>query len=120
MKQTAEKFAKRYSTYSGNQYLMESLESWLEGFNFYSVYAEHSHCSLDSFYITIEKDEDGDEDEYDIVGSTEADPTAGKISDEPPVGAALMNHGVGDTVEVSLPSGAVISYQILAIGKSVL
>ena len=66
------------------------------------------------------KDEDGDEDEYDIVGSTEADPTAGKISDESPVGAALLNHGVGDTVEVNLPSGAVISYQILAIEKSVL
>ena len=61
MNQTADKFAKRYSTYSGNQYLMESLESWLEGFNFYSVYAERSHCCLDSFCITIEKDEDGDE-----------------------------------------------------------
>lgn len=60
MKQTAEKFAKRYSTYSGNQYLMESLESWLEGFNFYDVYAEHSHCSLDSFYITVQKEEDDD------------------------------------------------------------
>ena len=60
MKQTADKFVKRYSTYSGNEYLMESLESWLEGFNFYSVYAEHSHCSLDSFYITVEKDEEGE------------------------------------------------------------
>lgn len=66
------------------------------------------------------KDDDGDEDEYDIVGSTEADPTAGKISDESPVGAALMNHGVGDVVQVSLPSGATISYEILTIEKSVL
>lgn len=66
------------------------------------------------------RDSDGDEDVYDIVGSTEADPTAGKISDESPVGAALMNHGVGDVVEVSLPSGATISYEVLTIEKSVL
>lgn len=66
------------------------------------------------------RDGDGDVDEYDIVGSTEADPTEGKISDESAVGAALINHGVGDTVEVSLPSGALISYEILSIEKSVL
>ena len=66
------------------------------------------------------KDGDGDEEEYDIVGSTEADPLAGKISDESPVGAALMNHGVGDTVEVNLPSGAMIRYEVLSIGKSAL
>jgi transcription elongation factor GreA len=64
------------------------------------------------------KDENGDEDEYDIVGSTEADPAGGKISDESPVGAALVNHGAGDQVEVTLPSGAVIRYDILEITKS--
>ena len=64
------------------------------------------------------KDGDGDEDEYDIVGSTEADPMEGKISDESPVGGALMGHGVGDEVEVTLPNGAVISYEILEITKS--
>lgn len=64
------------------------------------------------------KDEDGDEDVYDIVGSTEADPLAGKISDESPVGSALMGHGVGDRVEVHLPSGAVVMYQVMEIGKS--
>ncbi len=63
-------------------------------------------------------DSDGDEMEYDIVGSTEADPAAGKISDESPVGAALMNHGVKDTVDVLLPGGGGISYTILEISKS--
>ena len=48
------------------------------------------------------------------------DNTAGKISDESPVGAALMNHGVGDVVQVNLPSGATISYEILTIDKSIL
>ncbi len=64
------------------------------------------------------RDSDGDTDEYDIVGSTEADPAAGKISDESPVGAALINHGAGDTVEVTLPSGVVVAYTIVEITKS--
>lgn len=63
------------------------------------------------------RDEDGDA-EFDIVGSTEADPLNGKISDESPVGAALMGHGVGDTVEVHLPSGTVVPYEIVEITKS--
>ncbi len=64
------------------------------------------------------KDEDGEEDVYDIVGSTEADPLSGKISDESPVGSALMNHGVGDAVDVSLPNGAMVRYTVVAIDKS--
>lgn len=64
------------------------------------------------------RDEDGDEDEYDIVGSTEADALSGKISDESPVGSALMGHGAGDKVEVHLPSGAIVHYEILEITKS--
>ena len=65
-------------------------------------------------------DPDGDEDEYDIVGSTEADPTVGKISDESPVGAALINHGVGDEVNVTLPNGKVVVYKVIEITKSAL
>ncbi len=64
------------------------------------------------------KDEDGDEDEYDITGSTEADPMNGKISDESPVGAALLNHKVGDTVEIMLPNGSITRYEILEIGRA--
>ncbi len=63
------------------------------------------------------KDSDGDIDEYDIVGSTEADPVNGKISDESPVGAALMGHRVNDVVNVTLPNDSVISYTVLEIGK---
>lgn len=64
------------------------------------------------------KDEDGDEEEYDIVGSTEADPMNGKISDESPVGSALMGRGQNDIVEVHLPSGAINRYSIIEITKS--
>ena len=51
---------------------------------------------------------------YMIVGSTEADPDASKISDESPVGAALIGKTVGDTVEVHAPAG-VLQYEILEI-----
>lgn len=43
--------------------------------------------------------------EYQIVGSTEADPDQQLISDESPVGRALLGHRVGDEVEVETPGG---------------
>ena len=52
--------------------------------------------------------------DYLIVGSTEADPMIGKISNESPVGMALMNHKVGDIVEVETADG-VDRYEILGI-----
>lgn len=64
------------------------------------------------------KDGDGDVEQYDIVGSTEADPLAGKISDESPVGSSLMGRGVGEKTQAVLPSGTVITFEILEIGKS--
>ena len=54
--------------------------------------------------------------EYKIVGSNEANPLQGKISDESAVGKALLGHGVGDKVEVEVPAG-IIHYEILAISK---
>lgn len=56
-----------------------------------------------------------DEDEtFHIVGSTEANPDAGKISDESPVGKGLLGHRVGDIVAISVPNGTV-NYKILDI-----
>lgn len=54
--------------------------------------------------------------EYKIVGSNEANPLQGKISDESMVGKALLGHGVGDQIEVEVPAG-IIHYEILAISK---
>ena len=64
------------------------------------------------------RDEDGDEDEYDITGSTEADPLAGKISDESPIGAALIGHSAGERVGVTLPNGSTVVYEIVEISVS--
>ncbi len=55
-----------------------------------------------------------EEEEYIIVGATESDPVSGKISDESPIGKALLGKKAGDTVEVETPGGA-ISIKILEI-----
>lgn len=57
-----------------------------------------------------------DEEEYTIVGSAEADPSANKISNQSPVGNALLGHQIGDIVEVQVPAG-VIKFKILGIKK---
>ncbi len=51
---------------------------------------------------------------YKIVGSTEADPDGGKLSDESPLGKALLGRGSGETVDVEAPAG-IIQYKILEI-----
>lgn len=55
--------------------------------------------------VEIEYVEDGDTDEYKIVGSLEADPFANKISDESPIGKSLYGKKVGDIVKVPSPNG---------------
>lgn len=52
---------------------------------------------------TISVDIDGQNDEFQIVGTLEANPTEGKISNESPVGKALLGHRVGDSVLVTSP-----------------
>lgn len=54
--------------------------------------------------------------EYYIVGSTEADPSKYKISNESPVGSALIGQGKGSVVEVVVPDG-VIKFKVLEIHK---
>jgi transcription elongation factor GreA len=51
---------------------------------------------------------------YNIVGPVEADPLSGKISNESPIGKALLGHKVGEVAELKLPKG-VTKYHILEI-----
>jgi transcription elongation factor GreA len=66
--------------------------------------------------VTVLDVEFNEEMAYLIVGSTEADPDENRISDESPVGTALLNHRVGETVMADTPSGS-IELKILAIAK---
>ena len=60
--------------------------------------------------------EDGDVMEFKIVGVSEADPVEGKISNDSPVGAALLGKKAGEVVEVQTPDGT-REYTIMEIFK---
>ena len=63
---------------------------------------------------TVALKTDGKTVTYTIVGPVEADPLEGKISNESPIGQALLGKKVGDTVEIKTPRGAV-AYEIVSI-----
>ncbi|MFZ5822407.1 MAG: transcription elongation factor GreA [Chloroflexota bacterium] len=64
-------------------------------------------------HVTIQE-EDYPPETYHLVGPTEADPSQGKISHESPIGKALLDHKVGETVEAETPGGR-INFKILKI-----
>ncbi len=70
--------------------------------------------SLGSF-VTIRDVEFGDEMTYRIISSVESSNDMYTITDESPVGKALLGHKAGETVEVTIPSGAQIEYQIIKV-----
>lgn len=59
-------------------------------------------------------DREGRVEQYTIVGSTEAEPRRGKISNESPVGRALLGRRIGEDVQVMTPGG-VTTYTVVAI-----
>ena len=56
--------------------------------------------------VTVQYIDDDDEEEYSIVGALEADPFENKISNESPIGKAIMNRKVGDIISVDSPNGS--------------
>lgn len=66
--------------------------------------------------VVIRDMEYNEDETYTIVGSTEADTTEGKISNESPVGAAILGKTVGTIVQVKVPAG-VLEYKIMEVKK---
>jgi len=62
----------------------------------------------------VKTEQAGNERSFEIVGSQEADPLQGKISNESPLGKAFIGKKAGDIVEVEAPKG-IIKYKIIAI-----
>ncbi len=76
---------------------------------------DYSKVSVGS---TVVVSKDGKEVTYRIVGSYEADPFAGLISDESPIGSALRGHGAGETVTYALPNGKEKSLAIISVSRA--
>ncbi len=64
--------------------------------------------------VSVESLDDGEKEEYYIVGSQEANPMQGKISDDSPFGRGLLGQSVGDTITVYAPAGE-MHFKVLAI-----
>ena len=65
-------------------------------------------------FVRVRDVEDGFEENYEIVGSQEANPREGRISDDSPVGRGLKGHKAGDTVTISAPAGE-LKFQIISV-----
>lgn len=66
--------------------------------------------------VTVKKMPSGPQVTYRIVGTAESDPFQNRISNESPVGRALLGHAAGKTVEIHTPGG-IAKYKIVKIGK---
>ena len=80
-----------------------------------AVIVEKTRSDVVTVGATVTVQEEGfDPETYYVVGAKEADPRNGKISNESPIGRALMDHSVGDVVEAETPGGK-IKVKILKI-----
>ncbi len=90
-----------------------TLESMLKNY----VLIEHTGKDTDEValgsMVTVEEG-DNPQETYHIVGAAEADPTKGRISNESPLGRALIGRRLGDTVQVSAPAG-LLTFRITKI-----
>ena len=106
-----------YDEAKNTQGLVENRITELEQMIKNAVIIDESELSVDSVsvgtHVTIQMT--GEDETEDIVGRTEADPLNGKISDESPVGHALLGRAVGAKTEVLLPTGHTVEYTVLAI-----
>jgi transcription elongation factor GreA len=80
------------------------------------IIEENHHTDIIQVGSKVKVKEEGyDPEEYVIVGAAEADPRLGRISNESPIGQALLNKKAGDKVKVDAPGGE-FEVEILSIG----
>jgi transcription elongation factor GreA len=90
---------------------IQSLEQMLKRAVVIDQNGHHERVEVGSRVIV---ESDGERTEYHIVGSAEAAPAEGKISNESPVGRALMGHRAGESVKLTVPAGS-IEVRILGV-----
>ncbi len=107
-----------YDAAKDEQAFVESRIATLENMVRNAVIIENDQADSDTVTLgkTVRFQElpDGDEEEYQIVGSAEADPFEGKISNDSPMAKSLLSRRVGEQVAVQTPGGE-ISVKIIAV-----
>ena len=108
-----------YDEARNEQEKVESRITELEGLILHAIVVDesevdHSKVSVGSI-VKVEKH--GKEVEYTIVGSNEVDFWSGKISDQSPIGAALIGAREGDTVTVETPDGTSYPLKLLSVSR---
>jgi transcription elongation factor GreA len=98
-----------------DQAFLEGRIQEIEGILRIAIIVEKTHGDRVTVGSRVTVQEEGsDAETFDLVGAKEADPRNGKISNESPFGAALMEHKVGDVVEATTPNGT-IRLKILSV-----
>jgi len=91
-----------------DQAFLEGRIQEIEGILRIAIIVEKTHGDRVTVGSRVTVQEEGsDAETFDLVGAKEADPRNGKISNESPFGAALMEHKVGDVVEATTPNGTI-------------
>ena len=75
---------------------------------------DKSRVRLGSRIVIAEEGYEDEEEEFQIVGAREADPTSGRISNESPIGRAMMGAKLGEVVRANTPGG-VINFKLIKI-----
>ena len=94
---------------------IRTLEKMIKNAQVISADDLRSACVRLGSKVTIE-DSQGEQKQFTIVGKAESNPGEGKISNESPVGKALLGKQVGDWVEVQVPKG-LLKFRIIAISE---
>lgn len=90
------------------------LEEYLRKAHIISKSEEKSDTVILGSTVTVREDGYGEDEQYFVVGSAEADPRKGRISNESPLGKALLGKRVGDKAIVRAPAGDIV-FEIIAI-----
>lgn len=103
-----------YDTAREDQALVESRIAEIEDILANAEIIQAGTGNMVALGCTVELKSDGKAVTYTVVGPVEADPLEGKISNESPIGKALMGKKVGDSVTITTPKGS-IAYDIVVI-----
>lgn len=109
-----------YDEAKNEQAIVEERIATLEALLKNVTIIDHDDLSTDAIAlgtkVKVLDIEFNEEEVFSLVGSTEVDPTSGKISDESPIGKGLLGHKVDDIIDIETPGG-VVQFKVLEIFK---